>query len=1025
MGGRAFLRACSVAMVAIFCLGSCGGGGGGSDKGGDSGFRVSFDASALNFAYQEGGTPVSRTVTATAHGTPPSSGIFVGAIVDGPGIQQPVTIDIDYSSSRAYVHVVPMAGLPAGVYQGTIRLLACADQTCNRHFSGSPHRVNYTITVGANIAVEPASVSFSAVERTSAAAQTLSVTLPTGVAAATTAVSYGAGASGWLHLANGGAEIVLTPNLSGLAAGSYSAELQLSVTGTDQRVVVPVSLAVAYDPALHLRTDKSSLVFAGPEAQELPPEAIEVSLPPGSAGITTSLVYGAGATNWLQVQKSGSTLVVTPSVVGLAAGTYTASVRISDSTTGERVDVPVTLTVAYDALLHLRVDQSSLAFTAVETEVMPVKVLGIGLPPSATGLGFSASYGAGASGWLGLQRVDEGLQLSVSTAGLAPGSYTASVNLAATGTSETLVVPVTLTIAKGLLPLADQSVVIDLEADGTGLFGVMTRDNVSTTTWSASSDKPWLVLETTTGSILTPVRWRLDPVHFESLANNADHVATVTVAGAGLSAVTQKITFTKQFREIDQIDTLALIEGESGELMLYGEGFAGIANFLDRLSVSSPGGDLLPVGVVIMSDRVASVRLQGGAAGNYTVTLRAAMGSASRRHTLRVLAPQTYPYQALETFGKKGQMIWDPVSQSAFVLDVEASGIHRFQWNGSAFVQSTLSTTLPRGLSMSRDQESLVLAMADGTLQFHDPGTLVFQRAMTVGGTVPELIARVPLAIMGDSRMWQATEQYEGSAWNYLTSLHLGTGNMQTIDDGAYSFYYGPWGAVSPDGRRMIMSQSAGISPAPLPLRLDLVTNQLETYPSGVPFTFFTSASSSRDGSRWIFDAWGLYNYSLDKLGDVVPPAGWRLMVRTGVVSDDGTRGYFYSYADDAISPYGDYESTTPAKPRIHVYDFSASLDAYGNYPLLGYIEIDDYSGCRASHPDVCDYLPRVVIARDGRTIFVVGDRKFVVVPVPADLQPGEATEAPSPISIMSFFRSATDPGRKMPEMRRWRPLAN
>ncbi len=101
---QGWLRVVIVVVAGLLGLGSCGGGGG-------SGFRVSFDVADVSFRYPEGESPGFRIVAATAHGNPPASGLFVGAIVSGEGIEQPINITLDEEASKAYASIAPMYGL--------------------------------------------------------------------------------------------------------------------------------------------------------------------------------------------------------------------------------------------------------------------------------------------------------------------------------------------------------------------------------------------------------------------------------------------------------------------------------------------------------------------------------------------------------------------------------------------------------------------------------------------------------------------------------------------------------------------------------------------------------------------------------------------------------------------------------------------------------------------------------------------------------------------------------------------------
>lgn len=1009
-----WLRAMLVLLVAIG-LGSCGGGGGG----GSPGFSVSFDTNRLVFDLDEGDFPDGKAVVATAQGTPPASGIFVGALVNGDGIQQPISISIDETTGKAYAYISPMYGLEAGSYSGSIQLLACADELCKQHFPGSPHTVNYSITVHPRLKVAPSMASFAVLEKQAVTPQVLALTLPDDSSPASIGVTYGSAAAGWLQVQSGAGSLVLSPNAAALAPGNYYAEVVVTASRGLQTVHVPVTLTVTHDPLQHLRVDRTSVSVAAPEGQLLPAETVVVSLPPGSTSVAAALGYGAGASGWLQLQQNGSTITLTPSTVGLAPGNYSATLGLTDPVSGESLAVPVTLAVSYDALQHLRVDQSSLAFAGVETQALAAKTLQFGLPPAATGLATSVGYGAGASGWLQVQKSGNDLQLTASTAGLAPGNYSANLLLQASGTSESLVVPVSLAVSKGLVALAGETVTVDMDALGSGQFAVQSVPGVTTSTWSATSNQPWLVLDAATGAIGDNVQWHLDPVLFTALANNADYTATVTVSGSGLSAVTRQFTIRKRFKEIAQIDTLALRAGESGDVLLYGEGFASFAAFADRLRL---GSGLVPTSVTVMSDRLVRITLPEVPAGNYTISLVSAFGIPTREHTLRVLEPQDYTYQTVPTSGTKGSFVWDPVSRSAFAIDLTVSRIHRFGWDGAGFVNTVVSTPQPHSLAMDRSYQSLVLATWAGELQRRDPVTLELQSALALGDGLPPSTAAgtLPLPISGDNRAWLpkgAKNPIDQTffPWNALQRVNVATGAQEVFTaTGEWDFYRGPWGIVSPNGRRVVMTQTSSISPAPRPFRSDLIDNALAILTNPSTPAFFYQASSDRRGNVWLLGNHQVFDFDMNLQGVIWMPSGW--WATGSALSPDGTRAYMIAYHNNAIDPYQQWQYDL--RPRIYVYDTGPLAPTESSFPLLGYIELSDYPGCRQDAWSGCSFRPLMTIAEDGHTLFLVGDRALVVQPIPMEYR----SAAAAPAAPLATVAGPALRGRKWPaEMRYWR----
>lgn len=963
----------AVLVLLAALLVSCGGGGGGGD---DSSFSVSFDTKSLEFSYSEGGYSGHQLVTATAHGTPPSSGVFVGATVSGSGIQQPIYIGIDQDAGKAYAYISPIEGLPAGVYSGVIKLLACTDENCSKHFSGSPHSVSYRVTVKPVLKAAPASLSFSVNERQAVSGQTLTLGLPEGTSAAQVSVAYTNG-SGWLQLQNNGSSLVVTPQTGSLVPGNYQASITLSAEGGAQTVVVPVQLTVVYDATQHLRTDKSSLSLASPEGRVLSAENIQVSLPTASAGFTRSVTYGAGATGWLQVQAITGGLALTPSTVGLAPGSYTATLKLTDSTFGENVSIPVTLTVAYDALLHLRVDQTSLQFSGVETETLSAKVVEFGLPASASGLNVSVSYNAGASAWLSTSKSGNQLTVTANTAGLASGTYSASLLLAAAGTAETLSIPVQISLVKGFISLASDTVTVDMQSTGSGQFIVGGASGVTAAQWSASSSHPWLVLDTTSGNFGSNLQWHLDPALFGALYNNVDYTATITLSAAGLSNITKQITFKKRMHEISAIDTLALIAGESGEVLLYGDGFASVTDLAARLSVS---GGLTPQSVTLLNSRMISVGFANIPEGDYVISLTSNSGIVTRAHTLRVKSAKAYPYQFIPATGAKPVMVWDAVSQAAFATDNNVGRIHRFAWDGGVFTHSATASAPVVNLAMDRTQDSLIVLMASGDLRRIDPVTMAASTITTLEDELTETYDgfRLPLMVAGDRRLHIAVGGYVSQ----LLSLDLHTGATTITDRDSYGGGAAPGGAsgkVSPDGSRVIFAGSQYSKPA----HMSVADNYLEEISAISSAPFFSRATSDRRGNRWLLDGAAMYDFDFAMQGLMFNIPDW-VRLNTAM-SRDGTRAYVYAINDAVVDSSGEVEALF--RPRIYVYDTSPLPPALSSFPLLGYFELNDYTACLQWGE--CSPVPSLVLTPDDRNIVMVGYRGFLTAPVPDKYLPG------------------------------------
>ena len=189
---------------------------------------------------------------------------------------------------------------------------------------------------------------------------------------------------------------------------------------------------------------------------------------------------------WLSVTPGSGTapqaLTVTASTTGLTQGTYTATVTVTaPGVTGSPAAIPVTLTVGAPVPPALAVTPASLAFSATAGGAAPAaRPLTVANTGGGT-LGFTASDDAP---WLSVTPASgtapQSLDVSVSPAGLAAGTYTGAVTVTAAGASGSpRTVPVTFTVTAATAGLVaaygfdEASGTTATDASGTGNAGTI------------------------------------------------------------------------------------------------------------------------------------------------------------------------------------------------------------------------------------------------------------------------------------------------------------------------------------------------------------------------------------------------------------------------------------------------------------------------------------------------------------------------------------------------------------------------
>jgi uncharacterized protein (TIGR03437 family) len=242
-----------------------------------------------------------------------------------------------------------------GTYTGSI-LVTATGPTGQTQTLNIP--VTLTVTSGLSLAASPTSLTFSQVATAAAPANqtiTLSVsgpnsgTLPFSAAAATDT------GGSWLAVspATGGtAPGVVTVSISSLAAslapGTYTGQVVLSsVTSSNPggKLVVPVTLTVTSAPAL--AASPLGVTLTGNAGGANPTAQVMIT----SANSTGPLAFTVTTTggSWLSVSPTSgttpATLTATANLMGLAVGTYNASIVLTPPAGSSPLTVPVTLTV--------------------------------------------------------------------------------------------------------------------------------------------------------------------------------------------------------------------------------------------------------------------------------------------------------------------------------------------------------------------------------------------------------------------------------------------------------------------------------------------------------------------------------------------------------------------------------------------------------------------------------------------------------------------------------------------------------
>ncbi len=302
------------------------------------------------------------------------------------------------------------------------------------------------------------------------------------------------------------ADTVATVNATGLVTGVRAGTTQITASAGGQVGTALLTVTPGATGGGGLTLQIGTVSFSAPAGGTLPANGfigVTSSDTTTVGGLTATVTYGAGATGWLSANVSDSafgsvatkpkpglgmpglamsglamsgrraattrargavhalagsnvttpaTLDVVPNTTGLAVGTYTATVTVSGSG-GQTATLNVSYAISSGAVIAVTpnavVDTAVQAGAAVTKKVV-VTNIGTG---SLSGLSTSVTYGAGATGWLGVAQsgtsAPDTLTLTATPGTNAPGTYSAQVTVAS---SVTGVPPVSFAVQLQLTP---------------------------------------------------------------------------------------------------------------------------------------------------------------------------------------------------------------------------------------------------------------------------------------------------------------------------------------------------------------------------------------------------------------------------------------------------------------------------------------------------------------------------------------------------------------------------------------------
>ena len=773
---------------------------------------------------------------------------------------------------------------------------------------------------------------------------------------------------------------------SNLPAGDYRGSLQLFACADDKCARhfsgSPANVPYVIEVRKGLAVSPTTLQLAAVSGATLTRD-LSVQLPPGASNMTAS-----SSAIWMSVAVTGAgTVQVTTKP--MPPGSYSGTVTVAVS--GRTIDVPVNYTVQADATTQTRFtsDVDSFGFTATAGAAAGSRVVNLTLPSWTTELTGEISYDVGAN-WLSLTKTgDRAYTLTASAADLAPGNYRAQLLLRSGYLTTPLTLPVSLTVGVANWAVSGNT---SFTIDATTTNAAPTRTlqinlpGLPAQGWTAVSGAGWLKLLNASGTTgATALQVSLDTTAMLKLNNAASYQADVTISSASGKIAPTKVgfTLTKNLAEVTFASPHLRLPNEAGPLILRGRGFDSLPDLSAALQVT--GAQVS--NVTRVSDTQLMLQVAGMASGSATFGVTNALGVNSGKASIKVVAPTGYAYKAIDTAGVKGAIVYDDERQSVYTANKTLGTVMRFAYAAGNWTVTAASLPTIESVALSPDGASLLATATSGKIVLFDPATLAVQGSYPLpqgyvrdntyysGGRIDGYnLNSSPTLVMANNgkAFFQGSGGIPEAGLAYFDLVSKSYGGIPTP---AYNFYApsGPNLGISGDGSRLLFGFQSNDSQNVMQY-MDTADQVIKSNGGGIGY-WYDSAQSLHgerisDGSYRVFDK----NFSL--IGNIVLPDNY--YARTSVFSPDGKRLYAIAYNGSA--------------QRVYVLDSSVKLVTTTDLPVLGYVDFADAPTC---NDNSCGAWPLATISPDGKTLFIVGEKKLVVLPITATLN---ATAARAPM---------------------------
>lgn len=540
---------------------------------------IALGSTGATFSVQQAAAlPAQQSIAVTNAGDAALEGLAVGTIVYSSGAGSWLDASVTPSVAPASLLLRPnTSALAPGDYSATVPVtstvtgVAPVSVTVTYHVTAAP--------TPPSIVLSQQSVSFSAATGDPLPAQT-SVDVTDGGQQALTGLtlttSYAAGQpTNWLTVSSGGSSapttIVVRPNTTGLAAGTYTATVTVaSPVASNQSVALNVTYTLIRPASIVLGA--TTATFSAQQGTAAPsPQPITIT-DGGDAPLTGLAAgtpsYSSGASGWLAASVSSTTapasLLLQPTNTSLPVGDYTATIPVTSAVPGV---APQTVTVTYHVTAAptppvIVLSTNTLSFTVTSGDptslsVVPPVSVSNGGQAALTGVSASIAYATGQTpGWLTVTPNGTTAPLSIAVqpnnTGLAAGTYTATISVSspvATNSPQTIGVTYTVNRPASIV-LGSTTATFNAQQNGTtpsqqqisiinGGDAPLTGLSVGTPTYSSGASG-WLVASVS--PTIAPANLLLQPN--TTALPPGDYTVTIPVASSVANVASQTVTVT-------------------------------------------------------------------------------------------------------------------------------------------------------------------------------------------------------------------------------------------------------------------------------------------------------------------------------------------------------------------------------------------------------------------------------------------------------------------------------------------------